>query len=244
MVWVPGGPFIMGTHEVDTEGKALELGIVKPWFSDEHPSHKVTLDPYYIDRYEVTQGEYGQFVSKTNKRPPADWSGRRSPPDRERHPVVFVSWRNASDYCKWKGKRLPNEAEWEKAARGNDERIYPWGNTFDQNRSNIGGFIGKTLPVGSYENGKSPYGAYDMIGNVWEWTSDWYQAYPGNTENSEDFGEKFKVLRGSSWAGVGHFPGEEAGKILAHNSRVTFRLFSNPEESELNDVGFRCAKSA
>jgi len=235
---------MMGTDAEDKEEKALELGIPKPWFSDERPFHPVTLEPFYIDRFEVTQEAYAQWVQATRKRPPADWSGKRPLPGRERHPVVFVSWQGAKDFCTWKGKRLPTEAEWEKAARGNDGRIYPWGNTLDQNRSNIGGLIGNTLPVGSYENGKSPYGVYDMIGNVWEWTSDWYQPYPGNTEESEEFGEKYKVLRGGSWSGIGHFPGEEAEKILAHNSRVTFRLFSEPGGSELNDVGFRCAKSA
>ena len=235
----------MGTDAQDLEGKALEYGIIKPWFSDEHPSHKIRLGPYFIDRYEVTQGQYAQFVLATGHQPPMDWEPLRIPPHgRINHPVVFVSWSEAQDYCQWKGKRLPTEAEWERASRGNDGRNYPWGDTFEMGRANVGGLLGNTQAVGSYEAGKSPYGIYDMIGNVWEWTADWYEAYPGNTLESEKFGKQFRVLRGNSWAGIGHFPPKETREILAHNSRTTFRLFSDPMGSELNDVGFRCAKSA
>ena len=243
MVWIPAGEFTMGSDEEDKEGKALEYGIVSPWFTDEHPAHKVQLDSYYIDRYEVNNVDYARFVQSTGHRPPTGWSGMKPPPDRERYPAVFVNWQDAKDYCHWAGKRLPSEAEWERAARGTDQRAYPWGATFDKNRANVGGTVGDTKPVGSYDSGKSPYGAYDMIGNVWEWTADWYEAYPGNTASSENFGQRFKVLRGNSWSNIGHYPPEIAEEIVAHNSRTTFRLFADPGANELNDVGFRCALS-
>ena len=114
MVWIPGGSFTMGTDDVDRSGKALELGIVKPWFSDESPSHAVFLKPFYMDRFEVTQKAYALFIQVTGKNPPPDWNGRKPPPERENHPVVFVSWNEAVEYCQWRNKRLPTEAEWEK----------------------------------------------------------------------------------------------------------------------------------
>jgi formylglycine-generating enzyme required for sulfatase activity len=233
----------MGTDEEDKEGKASEYGIVSPWFNDERPAHQVRLDSYYIDRYEVSNADYARFVQATGHRPPTGWPAMRPPQGRERHPVVFVTWQDAQDYCQWRGKRLPTEAEWERAARGTDGRDYPWGRVFEKGRANVGGIVGDTRPIGSYENGKSPYGAYDMIGNVWEWTADRYEAYPGNTDSSEKFGKNSRVIRGNSWSNVGHYPPEIAEEIIAHNSRTTFRLFADPTANELNDVGFRCALS-
>ena len=242
MVRVHGGEFIMGSDEEDTEDKATEHGITKPWFMDQHPAHRVNLPTFFVDRYEVTHQQYRQFVQQTGRRPPPDWPGGRYPDDRDNHPVVHVTWYDANAYCQWSDKRLPTEAEWEKAARGTDGRKYTWGNQFDDERANVNNQVGHTTTVGQYEKGRTPYGAYDMIGNVWEWTADWYKGYPGNTYNHDKFGEQVKVLRGNSWAGLGHYPPEVEREIKAHNSRVSFRLFMAPN-GLVNEVGFRCAKS-
>lgn len=185
MMYIPAGEFIMGSDD--------------RW-SDEKPKHKRFVDAFYIDLYEVTNADYKKFVDSANHIPPYHWTSSNYPPELHNHPVVYVTWFDADEYCKWKGKRLPTEAEWEKAARGTDGRIYPWGKEFDPDKSNNPQKGSKgTEPVGSYENGKSPYGLYDMSGNVWEWTSSWYGPHPGNTEPSEEYGKKYKVLKGGSW---------------------------------------------
>jgi formylglycine-generating enzyme required for sulfatase activity len=243
MVLVPGGEFIMGTDETDPDEKAAEYGIGKPWLIDEHPAHKVNLPAYYIDKYEVTNARYKQFVEATGRKAPADWSNGQIPQGRSLYPVEMVNWDDAAAFCRWDGKRLPTEAEWEKAARGTDGRIYPWGNEFDPKKANVGGSAGGTVAVGSYESGKSPYGVHDLIGNVWEWTSDWYEGYKGSTYKSNDYGNKFKVIRGNSWPTIGHFSPEAQMEIAGHHSTATFRLYFTTDGA-VNDVGFRCAKSA
>jgi formylglycine-generating enzyme required for sulfatase activity len=244
MIEIPAGPFIMGTDQQDTEGRAEELGLVMPWFDNEHPQRSVTLPAYYIDQTEVTNQAYAKFVEATGRRPPDHWGGRRTPPEgMEKHPVTHVSWFDAQEYCRWDGgKALPTEAQWEKAARGQEGLIYPWGNDFDFDAANVA--RGHTIPVGSLPKGNSPYGVEDMIGNVWEWTADWYQPYPGNSYRDEKFGERYRVLRGNSWASIGHYPDRRVFlEIVAHNSRASFRLFM-AADGRLNDVGFRCAKPA
>jgi formylglycine-generating enzyme required for sulfatase activity len=243
MVAVPAGEFIMGTDEQDPQEKAMEYGIMKPWFNDEHPAHRVNLPLYFIDTYEVTKADYLKFAQATGRRPPMDWQNGQYPPGKERHPIEEVAWEDANAYCLWAGKRLPTEAEWEKAARGPDGLKYPWGNEFDENRANVNNQVGNTTEVGHYENGRSPYGAYDMIGNVWEWTADWYQPYPGNTYHSDKFGMQLKVLRGNSFAGLGHFPPRIYDEVKAHYSHAGYRLFLGPNGT-VNDGGFRCVKSA
>jgi formylglycine-generating enzyme required for sulfatase activity len=242
MVLIPAGEFIMGTDQTDPEDKATEYGIAKPWLVDEHPAHKVNLPAYYIDQYEVTNASYKKFVETTGRKPPADWENNQFPVAHSLYPVEMVSWEDADAFCRWDGKRLPTEAEWEKAARGPDGRIYPWGNQFDSNKANVGGRMGGTTAVGTYEAGKSPYGVYDLIGNVWEWTADWYLPYPGSTYESKDYGQKYKVIRGNSWVSIGHFPPEIQTDVVAHHSTATFRLFFIANGA-VNDVGFRCAKS-
>jgi iron(II)-dependent oxidoreductase len=141
---------------------------------DEKPAHTVPLEAFEMDMFEVTNADFAKF-----------------------HPVVKVTWDDADAYCQWAGKRLPTEAEWEKAAKGEEGLLYPWGNEWDPAKANTkeSGFRG-TVAVGSFAEGASPYGVFDMAGNVWEWMADWYQSYPGSTYQSEYFGEKFKVTRG------------------------------------------------
>ena len=242
MVLIPAGPFIMGTDEVDVDLKASQFGILKPWFEDEQPAHTVTLKDYFMDQYEVTNAAYQKFAQAAQHRPPPYWSGTQYTEEMDRYPVVMVSWLDAQAYCQWAGKRLPTEAEWEKSARP-DGRRHPWGATFDPDKANVGGLRGGLTPGGNYEDGQSPYGVFDLIGNVWEWTADWYQPYPGNPKSAKNYGEKNKVLRGGSWSQVGHFPPQIVQEIISHNARAAFRLYADPK-GLLNDIGFRCAKSS
>ena len=232
MTLVPAGEFIMGSNEVDREAKALQYGSRKPWYANERPERKVTLPDFYIDRTEVTNKSYKEFVDATKHEPPPDWvnGAYTGSPDK---PVVYVNWADASAYCEWKGRRLPTEQEWEKAARGTDGRRFPWGNDFDLKKVNTMGEYQGTTPVGTFQEGKSPYGALDMAGNVQEWTADWYKAYPGSDYNDKDYGEKFKVIRGGGWGGMGHY-------TLQVYVRAAFRNMA-PPEGRYNDVGFRCA---
>ena len=225
----------MGSNKIDTEHKAAEFGSLKPWFLDEHPEHRVTLPNFFIDRYEITNLQYKRFVEATQSRPPKFWSGGNYLQGQDNFPVTGVNWYEAGHYCRWVGKRLPTEAEWEKAARGTDGREFPWGSEFDPNKANAG-TLGHLVPVGSYPKGVSPYGVYDMAGNVWEWVEDWYLPYPGSEEQNSSFGQKEKVFRGGSYGGSGgHY-------VLPHFFRTAYRSSVPPEEAYL-DLGFRCAKS-
>jgi formylglycine-generating enzyme required for sulfatase activity len=237
MVFIPAGEFIMGTDKVDTEGAGAEFGTVKPFYLDEHPRHKVHLGAYSMDLYEVTNIQYKEFVEATGSRPPQHWEGGTILKGREEYPVTYVNWYDADRYCRWKSKRLPTEAEWEKAARGTDGRDYPWGDDFDPTKANTGDTgIGDLSPVGDFEAGKSPYGVYDMSGNVWEWTADWYKPYSGSDYMSQDYGEKYKILRGSSWGGTGHY-------AIPYFYRTSYRFYISPEGG-YPDAGFRCVKDA
>ena len=181
-------------------------------FSDEQPVHTVYVDAFYMDKYEVTVGQYKQFVRATGHRDLSDWVSTYSLTDR--HPVVGVSWYDAMAYAAWAGKRLPTEAEWEKAARGGlAGQKYPWGNTIDSRKANYNRNIGKTTSVGSYS--PNAYGLYDMAGNVWEWCLDAYDAnfYRNPVHRNPIAGaasisdvinnytnvKSSRVLRGGSW---------------------------------------------
>jgi formylglycine-generating enzyme required for sulfatase activity len=196
LVLIPPGEFTMGS------GKG---------HGDEKPVHKVYLDAFYIGKYPITNVQYKRFVEATRRRAPRHWSGGRIPEGKENHPVVMVSWYDARAYCKWLAEetgeivRLPTEAEWEKAARGTDGRLYPWGNEFDGDRCNTWeSDIRDTTAVGEYSpRGDSPYGAADMAGNVWEWMSSLYKDYPYNPDDGRENPEAngSRVLRGGSFYG-------------------------------------------
>jgi len=233
MAFVPAGAFIQGSADSDL---------------DERPSRSVYLEAFYIDNYQVTNAQYLRFFLKSrpelcNDHVCLDTQAENADSrivyqdgryvveaGYEDHPVTLVSWYGAQTYCESQGKRLPTESEWEKAARGTDGRTYPWGEMVDGDRLNAGQRVGGTTPVGSYPAGMSPYGLYDMAGNVWEWTADWYQAYPGTPHDSPFFGEKYRVVRGGSW----NHPD--------HDSRTTARDLAHPAR-RIHVVGFRCAKN-
>ncbi len=227
MVTVPAGEFIRGT---DTR------------LPDEGPQHKVTLPAFQIDIYEVTNLQYKKFIDATGHRSPDHFRNRTYPDGKADHPVTFVSWHDAVDYCTWAGKRLPTDQEWEKAARGTDGRQYPWGDVFDTQNANMPlrweelKQYGDTTPVGAFEKGVSPYGAYDMSGNVWEWTSSWYEAYPGNTTPSESYGHRYKTVKGGSWFDCSIY---KCGISAPVYNRGFFA-----DRTKNDTFGFRCAKDA
>ena len=221
MAQVPAGEFIMGSNE--------------RW-DDEAPEHISTTDAFYIDVNEVTNADYKIFVKATKRTHPFHWPEGHLPKGKENHPVIYVSWFDANDYCSWAGKRLPTEQEWEKAARGEEGLIYPWGNEWSLDKSNnpYKNSTG-TEPVGSYPKGRSPYGLNDISGNVWEWVDSYYLPHPGNPVTRAEYGEDKRVLKGGSW-----FDCLSYGCGL---SAPTFnRSFFTPEVKN-NSFGFRCAKT-
>jgi formylglycine-generating enzyme required for sulfatase activity len=186
IVFVPAGEFLMGSND----------------FPDERSLHRVYLDNYWIDKYPVTNAQFQRFVSETGYRA-QDWRSEFTP-GKENHPVTNVQDWDAIVFCEWAGKRLPNEAEWEKAARGTDGRVYPWGNQWDGSRCNVSGR--GTTPVDQFPNSVSPYGCYDMAGNVLEWCADWYEYEKFYTKFSDELPNPTSpsrkhchVLRGGSW---------------------------------------------
>ena len=248
-ILIPPGAFIMGTDVEPFYGTALEQS--KFAKLDESPIHSVSLAPYYIDRYPVTNAKYALFAQLTEYPPPTHWDGAKFRREEANLPVVGVNWHDAAAYAKWAGKRLPTEAEWEKAARGADGRIYPWGDDFEPSipadeRDSAEGdtynsFIGQALtdqltPVGGRPRVSSPYGADDMAGNVWEWTADWYRPYNGNKRSARDYGAKHKVLRGGSWL-----------EVRDHTAEQYFRCANRlhaPQDYAANNIGFRCVEDA
>lgn len=242
LLYVPAGEFMMGSATGEY---------------DEKPVHTVRLDAFWIDQTEVTTKLFSAFVSGTGYQTDAeksgsswayngytkgaDWQHPTGPESdissTDNHPVIHVSWNDASAYCEWAGRRLPTEAEWEKAARGTDGRTYPWGeNEPTVNLLNFKNNVGDTTPVGNYPKGISPYGAYDMEGNVSEWVNDWYdygyyQGLPDPVSNPSgaSSGDN-RVLRSSSW---NHY-----GDVV----RSSDRFYYDPAGTSF-DFGFRCARS-
>ncbi len=223
MALVPAGEFTMGSSMGD---------------ADEQPMHKVYVDAFFIDLHQLSVAQYARFLEDTHHDAPPDWSLMNRPQHQNR-PVANVDWADADAYCKWAGKRLPAEAEWEKAARGTDGRIYPWGN---EPPTQLHATSGKDVwsshtvvtAVGMLEGGKSPYGIYDMAGNVWEWINDWYdQDYYKSSPRQNPTGPSTgwtKVVRGGSWGS--NADGLRSAERETHVP--SFRGFG---------TGFRCAKT-
>jgi formylglycine-generating enzyme required for sulfatase activity len=227
MIKIPAGKFIRGTN-----GR----------LPDEGPQHEITLPAFLIDKYEVTNLQYKKFIDAAQRPAPDHFVGRNVPEGKADHPVVYVTWNDAKAYCEWAGKRLPNDKEWEKAARGTDGRTFPWGEEFDINKVNSPvrwanlNLVGDTTPVGAFEGGKSPFGLYDVSGNVWEWTASGYEAYPGNTRPSENYGGNYKVLKGGSWWDCSFY---QCGISAPMYNRSFFHPLTKNDS-----FGFRCAKDA
>ncbi len=223
LVTIPAGEFLMGSDS-RLDGWA---------FGREKPQHRVLLPVYQLARTPVTNRQYKAYVDASGAEAPSYWRGGQIPAGKEDHPVVYISWLEALDFCKWVGLRLPTEAEWEKAARGTDGRLYPWGSELpDEKRCNSGNHERGTTPVGKYPAGASPYGLLDMVGSVWQWTSSLERSYPyradDGRENLQVDGRR--VLRGGTW---------RLGPKLV---RVAHRGSGIPGRRDFAR-GFRCARS-
>ena len=190
MVRIPGGAFVMGADLTGREPVANR---------DESPPHRVSLPPFYIGKYEVTHLQYKKFVDATGHPPPLRWEKGAYPPGKADHPVIYVNLEDAKAYAAWAGGRLCTEAEWELAAKGFDRREWPWGNRWDDRKANVYYTVGDTTPVNGYPQGASPFGVLGMADNVWEWVSDPYRRYPGNTDPEWYFQRGFYLLRSGSW---------------------------------------------
>lgn len=228
LVLIPAGDFLMGSNT---------------GYPVERPEHRVFVDAFYLSASLITNEQYARFVRETGRRVPhlddrrmqrENWNQETGlyPPERARHPVVLVSWRDAQEYCEWAGGRLPIEAEWERAARGGMEgRVYPWGDLIDPSLANYDNQNGTTT-VGSYP--PNAYGLYDIAGNVWEWVADWYDPRyyarsPSDNPPGPESGST-KVLRGGAWL------------LFPEFCRVAYRFHNSPD-FRFNLIGFRLARS-
>jgi iron(II)-dependent oxidoreductase len=226
MVLIPAGEFTMGRTKLTPDDKTGMRPLI---VLDDRPEHKVSLKAFRMDKTEVTHGAYARFLEATGRRTPYHWPQRPA----DDVPIYNVDWEDAKAYCEWSSKRLPTEAEWERAARGGQEGLsYPWGNKADpkQARYNVqtgAGPVGKYLPNG--------FGLFDMAGSVSEWTTDWfereyYKRSPAADPKGPETGE-YKVIRGGAWS-------DPASRITTF-----YRNWVRPTQRTPN-LGFRCVKSA
>jgi len=223
MVLVPAGPFLQGCDDFDLEA----------------PRRTGEVPAFWIDRYPVTCAQYLAFVAATGQPAPPDWPGGRPVPGREDHPVERVSWYDARAYAAWVGKRLPAEAEWEKAAAGPDGLRWPWGDAFDEARCIVWDHAMAldvtTMPVTAHPGGASPYGVEQMGGNVEEWVEDELLPYPGSAHRSASASGGLRVVRGGSWF------------YTQEHARCAYRRGLLPDFtgwSQAGGPGFRCASDA
>ncbi len=237
MTLIPGGEYEMGSKKSRMEIGEDPMDLLnqdRHRLGPEDPSHIVDIDPFYIDIFETTNAEYKKYMEATGYEKPEYWDN----PDfnGSRQPVVGVDWKDAVNYCTWKKKRLPTEAEWEKASRGKRPVKYPWGEDLpDNKKANFNEEFKKPLPVGSFEAGKSDYGVYDLSGNVAEWVNDFhrpfYYLFSAKKNPKGPKTSPYKVVRGGHWRSTGE------------DIRLTYRNASAPiVKSET--IGIRCAKDA
>jgi serine/threonine-protein kinase len=241
LLFVPKGDFIMGASADDMLqacGK-LRPDCRREWFKNVEPARTVTLDAFWIDETEVTNKMYKACVDAGACKPPFQSNSETRKnyfgnPEYDDYPVTYVTWEHANAYCTWAGRKLPTEAEWEKAARGTDGRVYPWGNEVEnETLLNYSLKVGDTTPVKAYPLGVSPYGAYDMAGNIWEWVADWYdpayyQTAPSVNPMGPDSGET-KVSRGGAW-------------IFYDFDMFATDRYGNYPQTTNSVIGFRCAR--
>ena len=233
MVFIPGGEFLRGrSHALPDDGLQWVPVLVK----DDQPVRLIKIAPFYLDTHEVTNADYALFIKATKHRSPYNWPDGKLPKNKENFPVSGVSWEDASAYAKWAGKRLPTEAEWERACRGLTEKAkYPWGEKAPTEKDAKFGVFSGPQEVGKCA--ANSFGIYDIVGNVWEWTSDWYdreyyEKAPADNPKGPFTGSaagQYKVIRGGSWADV--------PKYLT----CAYRSWARPAERSPN-IGFRCAK--
>ena len=229
MVYIPGGEFKVGREDGE---------------ENERPAHSIIVAPFFIDQTEVTNEQYAKFIEATGYLLPPSWKGKRYPAGADKLPVTDVTWADANEYARWAKKRLPTEEEWEIAARGTDGRVYPWGSTWADDLANVAKDEGDTrqlAPVGTYLRGQSFYGAFDLVGNAWEWTASDYKEYPGGKSIQTPEGyQNLKVIRGCSYG------------CQARLATATYRRGwpatrqDMPEGAPLDykQTGFRCAQDA
>jgi len=232
MEWFPAGEFLMGSTDAQIEALCKDTPGLKDLLSGEKPQHTVKLDGFWMYKNDVTVAQYKKFFAVTARKMPTAprWGWI------DDHPVVNVTWDDAVAYAKWAGAALPTEAQWEKAVRGTDGRLYPWGNAWDADKCNnwlAKNSPHKTSPVGSYPAGISPYGCMDMAGNVWQWCADWYGAdYYQHSPTQNPIGPTTgtaRVLRGGSW-----------NYFATRFFRATYRSRFDPM-LRIDYIGFRCA---
>jgi formylglycine-generating enzyme required for sulfatase activity len=230
LILIPAGEFTMGHNSS----------------YDTLPVRRMNLPAFYIDKYEVTNKRYKRFLDATGYKVPRsyqesadaayvwDWQKRMYPEGKGDDPVVLVSWDDAKAFCAWAGKRIPTEAEWEKAARGSQGKAYPWGNDWANGKANTSESGRKqTAPVGTFKDDVGKYGedgVYDLAGNVSEWVEEWFAPYPGNPMTSYEERNKYRVLRGGSW---------DYAHSIANGYHRQYAL----PQSQMTAIGFRCVKA-